>query len=47
MIGYVIESYPDGKYEIELANKEGITIAQFVVTECDLTALPEVGRKDI
>lgn len=40
MVGYVIESCPDGKYEIEFSNEEGVTIAQFVATEDDLTLLP-------
>ncbi len=33
-IGYIIESYDDGNYEVEFSNKEtGETIAQVVVAE--------------
>ena len=33
-IGYIIESYDDGNYEVEFSNKEtGETIAQIVVAE--------------
>jgi len=45
MIGYVIESYPDGKYEVEFSNSEGISIAQFVVDEDDLILAPEPKTK--
>jgi hypothetical protein len=41
MLGYVIESYPDGKYEVEFSNASGITIAQIVVGEEDLIMAPE------
>jgi len=30
-IGYVIEVYPDEKYEVEFSDEHGITIAQIVV----------------
>lgn len=43
MIGYVIESYPDGKYEVEFSGANGITIAQFVADEEDLILTPEAG----
>ena len=35
-IGYVIENYNDGNYEVEFSNKEGVSIAQIVVPESDL-----------
>lgn len=37
MIGYVIETYYDGKYEVEFSDSEGISLAQIVVDEEDLT----------
>lgn len=40
-IGYVIEVYPDGKYEVEFSNSQGISTAQLVVDETDLVILPE------
>jgi hypothetical protein len=45
MIGYVIESYADGKYEVEFSNADGITLAQFVVGEDDLILAPETKPK--
>ncbi len=42
MLGYVIESYADGKYEIEFSDEKGITIAQFVAEEEDIIVVPEV-----
>ena len=30
-IGYVIEVYPDEKYEVEFSDEHGITIAQIVL----------------
>jgi hypothetical protein len=42
-IGYIIEVYDDGKYEIEISDrKTGITIAQIVVRE-DVIALRELS----
>jgi hypothetical protein len=42
-IGYIIEVYDDGKYEIEISDrKTGITIAQIVVRE-DEIALRELS----
>jgi Domain of unknown function (DUF4926) len=41
MIGYVIETYPGGKYEVEFSNEDGTTIAQLVVDETELAAVPE------
>lgn len=35
-IGYIIEDYEDGNYEVEFSNPEGITIAQIVVSLKDL-----------
>jgi hypothetical protein len=36
-IGYIIDVYPDNKYEVEFSNREtGETIAQIVAHEDDL-----------
>lgn len=35
-IGYIIEVYDDGAYEIEVSNSEGATVAQFVAQSTDL-----------
>jgi uncharacterized protein DUF4926 len=35
-IGYVIECYPKGRYEVEVSNPDGVTIAQFVAEEAEL-----------
>lgn len=45
MLGYVIESYADGKYEVEFSDANGITIAQIVVGEEDLILAPETEPK--
>jgi hypothetical protein len=37
LIGYVIEVYPDDKYEVEFSDKHGITIAQIVVDSNEIT----------
>jgi len=29
MLGYIIEAYSGGRYEVELSNPDGSTIAQF------------------
>jgi hypothetical protein len=40
-IGYVIEVYPNGDYEVEFSEPaSGITIAQVVAKEGELEALP-------
>ena len=41
MLGYVIEAYPDGRYEVELSDSEGVTIAQVVVREHEIASTPE------
>jgi hypothetical protein len=41
MFGYVIESFADGKYEVEFSDANGITMAQIVVDEEDLVIAPE------
>ena len=45
MVGYVIESYADGKHEVEFSNANGITVAQLVVGEEDLILVPEKEPK--
>jgi len=41
-VGYIIECYQDGAYEVEVSNSEtGETVAQFVATNTDLEAAPE------
>lgn len=46
MLGYVIESYPDGKYEIEFSDANGTAIAQFVASGEDLVVIPETKPKE-
>lgn len=44
MIGYVIEVYGDGNYEVEFSDPAtGITIAQLVLSEQELMPAPNVG----
>jgi len=45
MLGYVIDSYPDAKYEVEFSDANGITIAQIVADEEDLVLFPEAEPK--
>ena len=45
MLGYVIESYPGGKYEVEFSDADGITIAQIVAGEEDLILANEAEPK--
>jgi hypothetical protein len=41
-VGYVIECYQDGAYEVEVSNPDtGETVAQFVANTADLEAAPE------
>ena len=41
-IGYIIECYQDGAYEVEMSNPEtGETVAAFVANDADLEAAPE------
>ena len=45
-VGYVIEVYDDGNYEIEFSNPEtGSTFAQFVIAREDVIESPEPGRE--
>lgn len=46
MIGYILEVYPDGNYEVEFSNPGGITLAQFVVGENDIVLAPEPEAPD-
>lgn len=39
-IGYVIEVYPNGQYEVEFSDESGISIAQ-IVASADQIALSE------
>ncbi|HVZ39958.1 MAG TPA: DUF4926 domain-containing protein [Candidatus Kapabacteria bacterium] len=41
MFGYIIESYGDGKFEVEFSDANGNTIAQIVAEGKDLAAAPE------
>lgn len=41
MLGYIIEVYPDGNYEVEFSNTSGISFAQIVASEEDLVPSPE------
>jgi hypothetical protein len=44
MIGYIIECYPDGNYEVEFSDpRTGISIAQIVAAESELAESPEPG----
>ncbi|WP_109583611.1 DUF4926 domain-containing protein [Cupriavidus plantarum] len=38
-IGYVIEDYGDGHYEVEFSNADGTTSVQAVIQNRDLTLL--------
>ncbi len=44
-IGYVIEVYPDDKYEIEFSDKNGITVAQIVVNLDEIAVASESDGK--
>ena len=41
MLGYIIELYHDGKYEVEFSDTNGITVAQLVLDESDFVVSPE------
>lgn len=44
-LGYVIECYSDGAFEVEVSNSQGVTIAQFVARDGDLELdEPEAGE---
>lgn len=36
IIGYVLECYPDGNFEVEFSDENGITIDVVVVTEYEI-----------
>ena len=44
-IGYIIEVYPDGKYEVEFSNLDGTTTAQLVLSESELVVEPKDPTK--
>lgn len=46
MIGYIIEVYDDGHYEVEFSDSSGTTIAQIVASENELVSSPEPGVDD-
>jgi hypothetical protein len=35
-IGFVIEIYEDGEYEVEISDSKGITLAQITTQECEI-----------
>jgi hypothetical protein len=37
-IGYIIETYNDGAYEVEFSTKDGTTIAQLVLEEHEISS---------
>lgn len=41
MVGYIIEVYPNGNYEVDFSNTDGTTLAQVVVTEQDIVYLSD------
>lgn len=41
MIGYVIGVHGNGDYEVELSDRDGISVAQLVATEQDPSPEPE------
>jgi hypothetical protein len=46
MIGYVIEVYEDGNYEVEFSDSAtGATLAQLVLNESELALADEVSRQ--
>ncbi len=40
-LGFIIEAYPDGAYEVEFCDPQGITVAQIVATDDDLESAEE------
>jgi len=42
-VGFVIEVYPDGNYEVEFSDANGITYAQLVAGAEDLELCPDRG----
>jgi len=43
-VGYVIEVYPNGDYEVEFSRADGVTTAQIVVREEDLQLAESVAE---
>jgi hypothetical protein len=45
-IGYLIETYPDGAYEVEFSAPDGTTIAQLVLNDAEvqLAELPSPSK---
>lgn len=41
MLGYIIEVYKGGHYEVEFSDANGTTVAQIVADEGELTLAPE------
>ena len=41
-VGYIIESYPNGDYEVEFSNASGISTAQIVAREDELELAPVI-----
>jgi len=41
MIGFVIESYKDGNYEVEFSDEKGVTISQLVLSEEEVDVIGE------
>jgi len=39
-VGYIIEVYPDNRYEVEFSASDGITTAQIVASEEELQPAP-------
>lgn len=42
-VGYIIEVYPDRKYEVEFSDSKGVTTAQIVASEEELQLAPEIA----
>jgi hypothetical protein len=40
-IGYIVEIYPDSRYEVEFSDAKGTTTAQIVAHEDELELFPE------
>lgn len=42
-VGYIVEIYPDSKYEVEFSDTNGATRAQIVVSEDEIQVAPEIA----
>ena len=42
-VGYIIEVYPESKYEVEFSSPDGTTTAQIVAGEDELQEAPETS----